>query len=124
VDVDPNTASGSRWEPGAATATVPPPPQAPPQPVPAGRAPRRLTGPVVAGALGLAVLTGAGGFALGYAVAGDGTNEVRQDSGQVPGEGQFPGGRQFPGEGRGDGRFGTPPDGTQGEQPGQDGQGT
>ena len=118
MDVDPNTSSGSRWEPGAATATVPP--QAPAQPVPAGRAPRRLTGAVVAGALGLAVLTGAGGFALGYAVAGDGTNEVRQDSGQVPGEGQFPGGRQ----GRGDGRFGTPPDGTQGELPGQNGQGT
>ncbi|MFJ5986714.1 hypothetical protein [Lentzea sp. NPDC092896] len=120
MDVDPNTPSGSRWEPGAATATVPPPAQ----PVPAGRTPRRLTGPVVAGALGLAVLTGAGGFALGHAVAGDGASEVRQDSGRLPGEGQLPGGRQLPGEGRGDGRFGTPPDGTQGDLPGQDGQGT
>ncbi|HEX7305148.1 hypothetical protein [Lentzea sp.] len=103
-----NTTSGSRWEPAAAA--VPPPaapvPPPPPPPAPAAR-PRGFTGPVVAGALGLAVLTGLGGFALGLAAGDDTTSQVRQDSGQLPDQqGQFPGGRQ----GRGDGQSGTLPD--------------
>ncbi|MDT7781820.1 MAG: hypothetical protein QOF58_239 [Pseudonocardiales bacterium] len=112
MEPDPNTPSGSRWEPGTSTATAEPPPA----PVQEAKPARRLTGPIIAGALGLAVLTGAGGFALGYVVSDNGANQVRQDD-QQPGQGQFPGGRQ----GRGDGRFGTPP----GEQDGQSsGQGT
>ncbi|KJK34388.1 hypothetical protein UK23_43665 [Lentzea aerocolonigenes] len=110
MEPDPKTPSGSRWEPGTTT-TAEPPPAPPVQHV---KPARRLTGPIIAGALGLAVLTGAGGFALGYAVSDNGANQVRQDD-QRPG--RFPGGRQ----GRGDGRFGTPP----GEQDGQsNGQGT
>ncbi|HEX7306519.1 hypothetical protein [Lentzea sp.] len=102
-----NTTSGSRWEPAAAAVPPPAAPVPPPPPAPAARA-RGFTGPVVAGALGLAVLTGLGGFALGLAAGDDTTSQVRQDSGQLPDQqqGQFPGGRQ----GRGEGQSGTLPD--------------
>ncbi|MFD9706172.1 hypothetical protein [Lentzea sp. NPDC059081] len=119
MNADLTTASGSRWEPAAPP--VPPPPVGPPSverppvappPAPAVRS-RGITGPIVAGALGLAVLTGLGGFALGLAVGGNGTSQVRQDS---PEQGQLPGDGQFPGDGGG--RFGTAPD------DGSNGQGT
>ena len=116
MDTDPNTASGSRWEPNTVTAQPAPPVQE-------VRPARRLTGPIVAGALGLAVLTGAGGFALGYAVSDHGANQdngVSQDRGQVPGQGQFPGGRQR----RGQGRLGTPPNGQDSQDGQSNGQGT
>jgi hypothetical protein len=117
MDTDPNTSSGSRWEPNTVTAGPPPPVPVQPVPVQEVKPARRLTGPILAGALGLAVLTGAGGFALGYAVSDHG---VSQDKAQVPGQGQFPGGRQR----RGQGRLGTPPNGQDGQngQDSQDGQ--
>ena len=113
MDADPNTSSGSRWEPSTVTAGPPPAPVQEVKPA------RRLTGPIVAGALGLAVLTGAGGFALGYAVSDHGVNQnsgVSQDKGQ----GQFPGGRQR----RGGGRLGTPPNGQDSQDGQSNGQGT
>ncbi|MET9631135.1 hypothetical protein ABZX92_27090 [Lentzea sp. NPDC006480] len=113
MEPDPNSPSGSRWEPGPATTTATSTGTAEP-PVQEVKPARRITGPIIAGALGLAVLTGAGGFALGHAVSDTGTNQVRQDD-QQPGQGQFPGGRQ----GRGDGRFGTPPGEQDDQQPGQ-----
>ncbi|MFD5830911.1 hypothetical protein [Lentzea sp. NPDC060358] len=101
MNVETSTTSGSRWEPGSGAVRPPAPPAAP---VVRGR---WLTGPVVAGALGLAVLTGLGGFALGLAVGGDGTSQVRQDPGQVSGQDGVPDGRRD----RGDGSLGTAPDG-------------
>lgn len=107
--------SGSRWEPVAPAqpaATAPDTAQAPP---PATTAyapapPRRNRGGLIlaGGALGVALVAGAGGFALGHATADDG----RDGPGRMGFQNGFPGGGPqgtFPGPG-GQGQ-GQPPQG-------------
>ncbi len=120
--------SGSRWEPAAAQGGIAPPTEWLPTDTPSadqdgggGTGPRtRRPGRALMVGAGLSLVLGggAGGFALGRAVAGDGGTVVPTSAtdGQRPG----PDGRQFDGDrpggdpdGDGDhGGFGTPPDGT------------
>ena len=93
--------SGSRWEPAeqppapATVAYAPPPPRQP------ARNRGRLL--LAGGAVGIALVAGAGGFALGHASAEDGHDGrfVRQGPGGF--QGNFPGGGPqgtFPGPGQ------------------------
>jgi hypothetical protein len=100
--------SGSRWEPAtppagqpATTAYAPAPPQ------------RNRGGLILAGgALGVALVAGAGGFALGHATADDGRDGMGRFGQGGPGgfQGQFPGGP---------GQQGGQQQGPQGTLPGQ-----
>jgi hypothetical protein len=94
-------ASGSRWEPGEAE--QPPAPETPPVPAYAAPAPRPNRGRLIlaGGAVGIALVAGAGGFALGHATADEGS-----DGGQFGQFGRFGphgdehGPRGFPGQGQ------------------------
>ena len=108
--------SGSRWEQPAADAT---PPAIPPAPIPAptpsyapAPPPNRNRGRLLlaGGAVGVALIAGAGGFALGHASAGDDRDAGIGRTGFGPNGGP---GQGFPNNGQ------TPP-GFQGGPGGQD----
>ena len=115
--------SGSRWEPEpereetAALPPVPPPTSDPaesaPVAVPPPPAPKKSRPLAVLTAAGLVLVGGAGGWAIGTAVAGgDNPSTVDEPAGVVPAP---PGGAQLPdsdGDGRPDfgGRGGVPDD--------------
>jgi hypothetical protein len=112
--------SGSLWEePAAHPPPVGPPPAAPAHNTPAYAAartpPRRGRLLLAGGAVGVALVAGTGGYAVGQLTAGDG----RDDRGLFDRTGYFPGGAQqnfpeggppgaFPGQG-GQGMPGPPP---------------
>jgi hypothetical protein len=119
-------ASGSRWEQPADPSPAPPAtqPVTPPAPVPAyAPAPQRHSRGrllLAGGAVGVALVAGAGGFALGHATAGDGRDDpgrfgFTRNGGPMGGpmggqggqdggpQGMFPGPGQPPGFPDGDG---------------------
>jgi hypothetical protein len=97
--------SGSRWEPGDAEqppALETPQPPAPPAPAPAyaAPAPRPNHGRLIlaGGAVGIALVAGAGGFALGHATADEGRDGGQ--FGRFGPRGDEHGPRGFPGQGQ------------------------
>ena len=105
--------SGSRWEqpadPNTPPAAPPPTPSYAPAPPPNRNRGRLL---LAGGAVGVALIAGAGGFALGHATAGDDRDPGVGRTGFGPNGGP---GQGFPNNGQ-------PPPGFQGGPGGQDGQ--
>ena len=105
--------SGSRWEqsadPNTPAAAPPPTPSYAPAPPPNRNRGRLL---LAGGAVGVALIAGAGGFALGHATAGDDRDAGVGRTGFGPNGGP---GQGFPNNGQ-------PPPGFQGGPGGQDGQ--
>ena len=105
--------SGSRWEqpadPNTPAAAPPPTPSYAPAPPPNRNRGRLL---LAGGAVGVALVAGAGGFALGHASAGDDRDAGIGWTGFGPNGGP---GQGFPNNGQ-------PPPGFQGGPGGQDGQ--
>jgi hypothetical protein len=126
TDDETQPASGSRWEQPDDTAPQPAAPPPAPTPAyspapPANRNRGRLL--LAGGAVGVALVAGSGGFALGHATAGDGNDGAgmrRPSFGTNGGPGGFPGNGQQQQQPPGfqDGQDGTFPDDRDGDDDG------